>query len=223
MNIDKDKTLYNDNMMNLKSVTIKNFNYELHQDDISVSEVATIAPMTSDFKNVDSETKEFLENSVNRVDIISKISKELNDIDIAIEIEAGIFEFALIYSSTNSISNMLLPAVYSDKANDIIRNISNNSPLNNKYLRKNVCSRKIDPQKVAFLTPQDINPSSWDIYVKKRELKEYKKNNMAATDLYKCYKCGERKCQVMQLQTRSADEPMTNFVTCLVCYNTFKK
>ena len=53
--------------------------------------------------------------------------------------------------------------------------------------------------------------------------KEYKKNNMAATNLYKCYKCGERKCQVMQMQTRSADEPMTNFVTCLVCHNNFKR
>ena len=46
---------------------------------------------------------------------------------------------------------------------------------------------------------------------------------MSYTDLYKCYKCKERKCKVIQLQTRSADEPMTNFITCLVCFNTFTK
>ncbi|KAH9411678.1 transcription elongation factor S-II [Ordospora pajunii] len=36
----------------------------------------------------------------------------------------------------------------------------------------------------------------------------------AETDLFKCNRCGERKCSYRQLQTRSGDEPMTTFVTC---------
>ncbi len=44
----------------------------------------------------------------------------------------------------------------------------------------------------------------------------------AATDIFKCGKCKQRKCSYYQMQTRSADEPMTTFVTCLVCDNRWK-
>ena len=42
------------------------------------------------------------------------------------------------------------------------------------------------------------------------------------TDMYQCSKCKNRKCTVSMAQTRSADEPMTIFVTCQVCGKTFK-
>jgi len=45
---------------------------------------------------------------------------------------------------------------------------------------------------------------------------------MAATDQFKCYKCKKRKCTYYEMQTRSADEPMTTFVTCLSCGNRWK-
>jgi len=44
----------------------------------------------------------------------------------------------------------------------------------------------------------------------------------ASTDAFKCGKCGQRKCTYYQLQTRSADEPMTTFVTCVNCDNRWK-
>lgn len=37
------------------------------------------------------------------------------------------------------------------------------------------------------------------------------------TDLLKCGKCNKRNCTYNQLQTRSADEPMTTFVMCNEC------
>jgi transcription elongation factor S-II len=44
----------------------------------------------------------------------------------------------------------------------------------------------------------------------------------AETDQFKCGRCGKRKCKYYQLQTRSADEPMTTFVTCVNCGNRWK-
>ena len=44
----------------------------------------------------------------------------------------------------------------------------------------------------------------------------------SATDIFKCGKCKQRKTTYYQMQTRSADEPMTTFVTCLVCENRWK-
>jgi transcription elongation factor S-II len=39
----------------------------------------------------------------------------------------------------------------------------------------------------------------------------------ATTDLFTCKKCRSKQCTYYQLQTRSADEPMTTFVTCVNC------
>ena len=44
----------------------------------------------------------------------------------------------------------------------------------------------------------------------------------ATTDQFQCGKCRQRKCQYYQMQTRSADEPMTTFVTCVNCGNRWK-
>jgi transcription elongation factor S-II len=42
------------------------------------------------------------------------------------------------------------------------------------------------------------------------------------TEQFRCGRCKERKCTYFQLQTRSADEPMTTFVTCANCGNRWK-
>ena len=48
------------------------------------------------------------------------------------------------------------------------------------------------------------------------------KNQGTETALFKCGKCGKRRTTYTQLQTRSADEPMTTFVLCLECGNRWK-
>ena len=48
------------------------------------------------------------------------------------------------------------------------------------------------------------------------------KNQGTETELFKCGKCGKRRTTYTQLQTRSADEPMTTFVLCLDCGNRWK-
>ena len=44
----------------------------------------------------------------------------------------------------------------------------------------------------------------------------------ATTDQFQCSKCRQRKCTYYQMQTRSADEPMTTFVTCINCGKNWK-
>ena len=51
---------------------------------------------------------------------------------------------------------------------------------------------------------------------------KYEPKLEASTDNFKCYKCKSKKCTYYQLQTRSADEPMTTFVNCLDCGNRWK-
>lgn len=44
----------------------------------------------------------------------------------------------------------------------------------------------------------------------------------ATTDQFRCGRCGHRKTTYHQMQTRSADEPMTTYVTCVNCNNHWK-
>lgn len=182
------------------------------------SDFKNIEYMTPQINQIGIETINMLRGSVSRDKTVDAIDKELNDMESAICIEAGIFEFALIYSLIKNITDSLIPSLYNDKTNEII-----NSIQNIKSLKKRIQQKSFEIQQVAFMSPSELNPPGWADIVRKNKLRDYKKKNMAATDLYKCYKCGESRCQIIQLQTRSADEPMTNFITCLVCHHQFKK
>lgn len=46
--------------------------------------------------------------------------------------------------------------------------------------------------------------------------------NKGTTDAFRCGKCKQSKCTYYQMQTRSADEPMTTFVRCVNCGNRWK-
>jgi len=159
-----------------------------------------------------------LERAKNQV----KLNNIINDIEISLKIELSIFEFALIYCLNNSLGENFLKSVYDDKLNNIVSNITDIKNINNKKLKQDLLTNKINPSYVAFMSPAQLHPQKWLYWVKKKEYKELRENSIAYSDTYKCFKCGERKCKVTQAQTRGADEPMTTFVTCLICYNTFK-
>lgn len=48
------------------------------------------------------------------------------------------------------------------------------------------------------------------------------KTGGTVTDLFQCGKCKKKNCTYNQVQTRSADEPMTTFVLCNECGNRWK-
>lgn len=161
----------------------------------------------------------YLSKAVDRTESIKKIYKKMHNLHISCELEKGVFEYTLVYSSEKKLNNNIMLNIYYDKINSIILNLNESY---NPYLFNSLVKGETDPMSVAFLKPQEIHPVRWDRLIKKQALRKYKEENMAATDEYKCRHCGERKCKVTQMQTRSADEPMTTFVACLVCHKTFK-
>lgn len=92
----------------------------------------------------------------------------------------------------------------------------------NDYLLNSIKDKKIDPSKLCYMNQEDIEPDKYKQILEKRELEEYRKNNQATSDAFKCKKCGERRCQVTQKQTRSGDEPATTYVECMECGYMFK-
>lgn len=197
---------WTDNVSNLNP-----FNY---------SQYDFVIPNSVDLK---SQFIQYAESSINRSKVQILLSDLLLDIEIALKIETSIFEYSLIYCTNNKYDNHYVLPIYFDKLNEIIVNLDENKKgIENKTFKKNILSGLIDPSSVAFLSPAQIHPEKWSYIIKKKEYIEQRENNIVYSDAYKCSKCGESKCKITQAQTRSADEPMTTFVVCVVCHNTFK-
>lgn len=98
--------------------------------------------------------------------------------------------------------------------------------VKNPKLLSNVKSGLVKASDLASMTPQQLWPEKWCDLEESRILKQIaslEKNMDSATDMFQCRKCKERKCGYCQVQTRSADEPMTTFVWCLNCGNRWKE
>jgi len=87
-------------------------------------------------------------------------------------------------------------------------------------------SGEIKAQDIAFMTHQELNPERWAELIRVKSIRDQNKfedRMEASTDTFKCKKCKSTRCSYYALQTRSADEPMTLFVTCLDCGHRFRR
>jgi transcription elongation factor S-II len=209
----------------IMNTNIKNFDENKGAYQLSKNRSASIfkkMEFITGQENFSLDELTFYNKMIDRKFALTKLSSELFNLNIAIELEAGIFEFSIVYKKMMELSNAYIPSIYADKLKDIIVNLNSNSSVQNKTLKEKLFKQELNAQEIPFMTPDQLHPERWKKQIKKKELKEYKKNNMAATDIFKCYKCGERKCKITQMQIRSADEPMTNIVKCLICYHVWK-
>lgn len=158
---------------------------------------------------------------INRNESIEKINKILKNKTQSKKIENSIFDFSNNYAQDNNLQE-IINNIYLHKLDDILNNIDNSSNIKNNFLFKQIKSNNLDLNNLASLPPKKLFPEKWKSIIDRIEYIEYKKKNMATTDIFKCNKCSKRKCTFYQLQTRSADEPMTTFVNCLVCSNSWK-
>jgi transcription elongation factor S-II len=215
--------LYNSNIdkKNLKLISKLDID-EFVKEHVSPFNYTNYEFITDNKVDIKDNVIQYAESILERVQNQLKINSYVNNINIAYKIETSVFEFSLIYCLNNNLSNNFLKSVYDDKINNIIENLNINSKLNNKTLLDYILNDKINPSYIAFLSPSQLDPEKWTFLIKKKEYREWRENNISYSDTYKCGRCGERKCKVSQYQTRGADEPMTVFVTCLICYNSFK-
>ncbi|KAK9919113.1 hypothetical protein WJX75_009483 [Coccomyxa subellipsoidea] len=114
---------------------------------------------------------------------------------------------------------------YKAKYRSLIFNLKD---ANNPDLRRRVLSGEITGDVLVNLSAEELASDarkSENAQIRKTALFEAERGQhmkMATTDQFKCGKCKQRKTQYYQMQTRSADEPMTTFVTCTNCGNRWK-
>tara|TARA_Y100000389_G_scaffold188065_3_gene210139 strand:+ start:5050 stop:5562 length:513 start_codon:yes stop_codon:yes gene_type:complete len=159
-----------------------------------------------------------------RTNISNKINNIIENINKSINLEKGIYNYSLRQCTKKNIvkkwENPYFVQIYVDRFKTILLNITNNNTL-----LEGIKNNDIPIQKLAFFTHQEMFPEKWKILIDTKKIRDenrYEPKIDANTDNFTCRKCKSTRCSYYQLQTRSADEPMTTFVTCINCGNRWK-
>jgi len=156
----------------------------------------------------------------------SNIKQKLNDIlkdeKNSNNMEKGIFNYSLKEADRHKIvkkwDNKHFVQIYIDRLRSVVLNLKSD-------IIQHINDGTIKPHIVAFMTHQELAPEKWAKLIEsksKRDKNKFETNIAAATDTFTCRKCKGNQCTYYQMQTRSADEPMTTFVTCISCGTRWK-
>lgn len=117
---------------------------------------------------------------------------------------------------------------YMDKARSILWNLKDSKNIN---FRRKVLVGAIEPSEMPQLSPTEM--ASDDRNKERDAMRKYamaevesdwalRNGALQISGMFTCGKCKGEKTTYFQKQTRSSDEPMTTFVSCLVCNNRWK-
>jgi DNA-directed RNA polymerase subunit M/transcription elongation factor TFIIS len=164
-----------------------------------------------------------------RIKMVTMLNNEIKNIKLSKSIEKGIYNYTIKLSKHKNIkrswNNLIFNQLYISKVRSIYTNIKKDSYIQNESFLERIYNNEFDPEKIADLTIYDIFPDNWKTLIdnkSKRDKIKYELKPEAMTTLFKCRKCNSRETSYYELQTRSADEPMTQFITCLNCNNRWK-
>ena len=153
-----------------------------------------------------------------RIQLKNMLEGNEND---ALNMERGVFNYALKEAKQRKVvkkwDNPFFVQIYFDHLKTVWVNLP--------FVLEQIKNKEIQPHMVAFMTHQEFNPSKWEEMIQaksKRDQSKFENRMEASTDTFTCRKCRSKKCTYYALQTRSSDEPMTIFVTCIDCGNRFK-
>jgi transcription elongation factor S-II len=157
-----------------------------------------------------------------RKNVVARLSKILAEqgIDSATagNIEKSIFNYSIKEATIQKIvkkwENPFFVQVYLNRLRSIYVNMK--EPVLLKMLK----TGEIQGKDMGFLTHQEMKPEKWIVLIENkiiRNASKYNNNIEASTDMFTCKKCKSKRCTYYELQTRSADEPATIFITCLDC------
>jgi transcription elongation factor S-II len=155
---------------------------------------------------------------------------EVTSAEIASELETHLLCSIVNYCKLNGIdvdwANRVFWSTYRSKATSLYENLcTHGSVVNTENWAKKLLSCEVNPKTFVEIPAEELCPSLWKSALDKiveTEILLYSKNISAAIYLY-CSRCKKKsKCDYYQMQTRSADEPMTTFVTCLECDREWK-
>jgi len=161
-----------------------------------------------------------------RKKIVLLLEDLFQNFKLGFNVEKTIYNWAVKSFENPSWENKLFVSKYKHKVFSITFNLEQKS---NYEMLNNIKGKVIDFKKIVYMKPEEIWPvGPVAIQIKQNTINE-ERLEMSAKEfddfddgLFKCGKCKKNKTTYYQLQTRSADEPMTTYVTCLNCNKNWK-
>ena len=160
----------------------------------------------------------------NTVNVIRTTFAEVMDDSNMIELEGIIYKKTCEVATSEEIrmswNLQAFRDVYMAVARRIIGNLNPNSYIKNMNLWERFHTKELTLEEIAKQNYYELCPENWQEMVDrqaKREKIQLEGDFSRATDKWMCNGCKKRKCTYYELQTRSADEPMTIFIHCLNC------
>ena len=164
------------------------------------------------------------------VNVLHNVLKEHCDDDDILDLERGIYNATLDDAKKHMVpltwDHDTFRWMYSAVAKRTLTNFHPDSYIGNKSLIERWKEGEFTLETLGRWTPYELNPANWkDLKDQQfRRDKRVLEGNLAmATDRFRCSQCKKKMCSYYELQTRSADEPMTIFISCLNCGKHWKQ
>ena len=163
-----------------------------------------------------------------RKNVTNKIDELLKNTNFSTNLEKGIYNYALKEATNRNLikkwDNIYFVQIYNDRLRTIYFNIKNTKNFK-KMIDDSINNKnKMKAHEFAYLTHHEMDPKRWEKLLSekaKRDEKKYERTQKVSSE-FTCRKCKSKDCTYYQMQTRSADEPMTTFITCENCGNRWK-
>jgi transcription elongation factor S-II len=189
------------------------------------------APVIRSAKAVSVKTNDVFVNCAIREKVIANFAGLFGSEDMSKEFELHMLHALVERSKKEGIdvdwTNRTFWNMYRSRAISLYENMlgRNSYVQNDENILEKIKAGEIDLKNVAEMSYMDMCPSRWKETIEKiieQEKKLYSNQQNGGIIMW-CSSCKKKtKCDYYQLQTRSADEPMTTFVTCLECDRRWK-
>lgn len=164
------------------------------------------------------------ENNLNNTNLsLNEINKLTSDI------EKGIYNKTIEKANQKNLikkwDNAIFRELYKNFTIQVYSNLKSDSYIGNERLFKRLIDNEFKGYEIATMEHSRSFPEIWKPLLDEKTTRDrylYEVNKEMASTSYTCGKCHKNECTYYQLQTRSADEPMTTFITCLNCYHRWK-
>jgi transcription elongation factor S-II len=144
---------------------------------------------------------------------------------VAKKLEKSIYNFTIVKARAEKVERSwdcrIFYMFYKNKALSMIFN------LKNGVLKEKIEKNEFEISQIPYFAPWELWPEKYEDYFQKKLKKEMTQLKALAEEqntvgMYTCGKCKSNCTTFFSLQTRSADEPMTNYITCKKCGNNWK-
>jgi transcription elongation factor S-II len=141
-----------------------------------------------------------------------------------LELERAIYNGAVLEAERRHVTKVWsykpFVNIYTMHARHIASNFHPDTYVENRELFERFRAGQITIEQLSSMDPYKLFNQRWSEHFTQQQVQEKRQlegNKAMATDQFLCNRCRKRECTYYEMQTRSADEPMTIFITCLNC------